>query len=436
DMSGLLKPYAAHKLVSTLKQEIGLPIHLHTHDTSGNGVATLLKAAEAGVDIVDVAIASMSSLTSQPSMNSVVTALAGTERDTGMDDRKLLPISEYWEHARKFYSGFEEGLTSPTTDIYLYEIPGGQYTNLRAQVESVGLGARWSEIKQNYRVVNDMLGDIVKVTPSSKMVGDFAIFMTQNNLTPENFAEKGKGLAFPDSIVSYFSGMMGQPEGGFPKDIQAIVLKGEKAITCRPGEHLAPMNFDEVRETMQEFCPNPDMKDIVSYALYPKVVKDYFAHKKDHSELSGLDTPIFFGGLRPGEATEVEIEEGKTLLIKLVLIGEPDEENYRRVVFELNGSRREVSILDKTESKSSAGVTQSLTADPNNPKDVGATLPGMVSKIMVTQGKAVKENDVVAVIEAMKMETTIVSKCSGVVGQIYVSEGQPVKAGELMMVIE
>ncbi|MCL2356762.1 MAG: pyruvate carboxylase [Defluviitaleaceae bacterium] len=436
DMSGLLKPYAAHKLVSTLKQEVGLPIHLHTHDTSGNGVATLLKAAEAGIDIVDVAIASMSSLTSQPSMNAVVTALAGTERDTGMDDRKLLPIAEYWEHARKFYTSFEEGLTSPTTDIYLYEMPGGQYTNLRAQVESVGLGSRWSEVKENYKNVNDMLGDIVKVTPSSKMVGDFAIFMTQNDLTPENLVEKAKNLAFPDSIVSYFSGMMGQPEGGFPKNIQEIVLKGKEAITCRPGEHLAPLNFDDVRDEMKDFCPEPTMQDIVSYALYPKVVKDYFAHKRDNSNLSGLDTSVFFGGLRPGEATEVEIEEGKTLLIKLVLIGEPDEENYRRVVFELNGSRREVSVLDKTESKSGAASSQAPTADPNNPKDVGATLPGMVSKIMVAQGKAVKENDVVAVIEAMKMETTIVSKCSGVVGQIYVKEGQPVKAGELMMVIE
>jgi pyruvate carboxylase len=436
-MSGLLKPYAAQKLVSTLKNEIGLPIHLHTHDTSGNGVATLLKAAEAGVDIVDVAISSMSSLTSQPSMNAVVTALEKHERDTGLDDAKLIPIAEYWEQARKFYSAFEEGLSSPTTDIYRYEMPGGQYTNLRAQVDSVGLGANWKEVKENYKNVNDMLGDIVKVTPSSKMVGDFAIFMTQNNLTPKNFSEKAKNLSFPDSIVSYFSGMMGQPQGGFPKDIQDIVLKGKEAITCRPGEHLAPIDFEKIKDEMKDFCPEPSMQDIVSYCLYPKVVKEYFVNRTENSDLSILDTPVFFGGLRPGEATEVEIEEGKTLLIKLVLIGEPDEENYRRVVFELNGSRREIIILDKTEDVAHVSKAPPVqTADPHNIKEIGATLPGMISKITVSQGSSVKENDVVAVIEAMKMETTIVAKCAGVVGKIYVTENHTVKAGELMMVIE
>ncbi|MCL2224126.1 MAG: pyruvate carboxylase [Defluviitaleaceae bacterium] len=436
DMSGLLKPYAAEKLVSTLKSEVGLPIHLHTHDTSGNGVATLLKAAEAGVDIVDVAIASMSSLTSQPSMNSVVAALQGHERDTGMDDQKLIPISEYWEQARKFYAPYEEGLTSPTTDIYRYEMPGGQYTNLRAQVESVGLGSSWKEVKENYKNVNDMLGDIVKVTPSSKMVGDFAIFITQNNLTPENIVEKAKNLAFPDSVVSYFSGMMGQPQGGFPKDLQEIVLKGKTAITGRPGEHLEPVDFEKIKAEMESFCPEPTMQDIVAYCLYPKVIKDYYAHRNQNSDLSILDTPVFFGGLRTGEFTEVEIEDGKTLLIRLVLIGEPDEENYRRVVFELNGFRREIIVQDKTIEKTSVKAAASLIADPENPKDIGASLPGMVSKITVSQGSAVKENDVVAVIEAMKMETTIVSKCSGVVGKIFVTEGQPVKAGELLMQIE
>jgi pyruvate carboxylase len=409
---------------------------LHTHDTSGNGVATLLKAAEVGVDIVDVAISSMSSLTSQPSMNAVVTALHGHERDTGMDDQLLIPIAEYWDAARKFYASFEEGLTAPTTDIYRYEMPGGQYTNLRAQVESVGLGSNWKEVKENYKKVNDMLGDIVKVTPSSKMVGDFAIFMTQNNLTPENIVEKAKNLAFPDSVVSYFSGMMGQPQGGFPKDLQEIVLKGAEAITCRPGEHLASVNFDEVAKEMQSFCPNPTMQDIVSYCLYPKVIKDFYAHRKENSDLSILDTPVFFGGLRPGEITEVEIEEGKTLLIRLVLIGDPDEENFRRVVFELNGSRREISILDKTESSKTTQTQTVLRADPTNPHEIGATLPGMISKITVHQGSTVKENDVVAIIEAMKMETTIVSKCAGIISQIHVKEHLTVKAGDLMMTVE
>ena len=437
DMSGLLKPYAAHKLVTTLKNEIGLPIHLHTHDTSGNGVATVLKAAEAGVDIVDTAIASLSSLTSQPSMNAIVAALEGHERDTGLCDENLLPIAEYWEHARKFYSAFEEGLTSPTTDIYKFEMPGGQYTNLKAQVDSVGLGSRFKDVKDMYRSVNAMLGDIVKVTPSSKMVGDFSIFMVQNNLTPENIVERGKHLAFPDSVVSYFSGMMGQPQGGFPKDIQKIVLKDQTAITCRPGEHLPPANFDAVKEKMAAFCPSANMQDVVSHCLYPKLVEEFFAHRQEYSDLSAMDTPVFFGGLLPGESTEVEIEDGKVLLIRLVHIGDLDDENNRLVVFELNGSRREIVVRDNTVVTATAkAASAALVADPANAAEIGATLPGMISKLTVQTGDKVVEGDVVAVIEAMKMETTIVSRATGVVGQVYVQEGRTVKAGELLMRVE
>jgi pyruvate carboxylase len=433
DMSGLLKPYAAEKLVKTLKSEIGLPIHFHTHDTSGNGIAAILKATEAGLDIADVAISSMSSLTSQPSMNSVVTALVGQERDTGLDDEKLLPISAYWEQARKFYAQFEEGLTTPTTDIYKYEIPGGQYTNLRAQVESLGLGKRFGDVKDKYREVNDMLGDIVKVTPSSKMVGDLAIFMVQNSLTPSNIVEKGKNLAYPDSVVSYFEGMMGQPQRGFPADIQEIVLKGKTPVTGRPGEHLTPVDFDKTAEQMKSFCPNPAMQDILAYCLYPKVIEAYYANRQEYSDLSTLETPVFYNGLAPGRATEVEIEEGKSLLINLVLIGDLEEDNTRRVVFELNGHRREISVHDTTVQQTSVKATEVLIADPDNPKDVGATLTGMISKLMVSQGDAVKENDVVAIIEAMKMETTILSKADGVVERIYVLEGQTLKAGDLIL---
>ncbi|MDY5611804.1 pyruvate carboxylase, partial [Dysosmobacter sp.] len=257
DMSGILKPYAAKKLVSTLKQEIGIPIQLHTHDTSGNQVATCLMAAEAGVDVVDLAISSMAGMTSQPSMNAVVAALQGTERDTGMDLDRLQHLTDYWEDVRKRYDSFEGGITCNSTDIYRYEIPGGQYTNLKPQVESLGLGSRFQEVKENYRVVNQMLGDIVKVTPSSKMVGDMAIFMTQNDLTPETIVEKGEGLAFPDSAVSYFSGMMGQPAGGFPKDLQKVVLKGKEPITCRPGELLEPVDFEAKKKEMKSFDPDP-----------------------------------------------------------------------------------------------------------------------------------------------------------------------------------
>ena len=433
DMSGLLKPYAAHKLVTTLKSEIGLPIHLHTHDTSGNGVATVLKAAEAGVDIADAAISSLSSLTSQPSLNAVVTALEGTERDTGLNDMKLLPISEYWEHVREYYSKFEEGLTSPATDIYRYEIPGGQYSNLKFQVESVGLKNRYHEVKEKYKEVNDMLGDIVKVTPSSKMVGDLAIFMVQNELTAENIVEKGARLSYPDSVVSYFEGMMGQPQNGFPEDIQKIVLKGAKPIKGRPGEHLPPVDFAKIKEEMASFCPDPTMQDVISYCLYPKVMKDYFEQIAEYSDLSIMDTPVFFNGLALGESTVVEIADGKVLFIRLISIGEPDENNNRSVVFELNGRSREVLIHDTTQGAVQSTVT---LADLDNDFEIGASIPGMVSKFNVVVGDKVKANEVLAIIEAMKMETTVMSKVDGVIDKIHVKANQPVKAGELIITMK
>ena len=430
DMSGLLKPYAAHKLVSTLKQEVGLPIHLHTHDTSGNGVATLLKAAEAGCDIVDTAISSLSSLTSHPSMNSIVTALEGSERDTGIKDDNLLPMSEYWEHARKFYVQFEEGLTSPATDIYKYEIPGGQYSNLKPQVESLGLGHRFNDVKEKYAEVNEMLGDIVKVTPSSKMVGDMAIFMVQNDLTKENIKTDGANLSYPDSVVSYFSGMMGQPEGGFDAELQKIVLKGKEPVTCRPGELLEPIDFEKVKAEIADFAPDADMETVVSYCLYPKVIKDYFANICEYSDLSTLATPVFLNGLKIGQMSEVCIGEGKTLFIKLIAIGDVDDEGNRLVQFELNGFRRSVAIKDNTEGASSSNIA---LADVNNPLEIGSSIPGMVSRVMVKKGDKVKKNDVLAVIEAMKMETTVVAKVDGVIDEVLVSEKATVKSGELLI---
>ena len=265
DMSGLLKPYAAKKLVTTLKQEVGIPIHLHTHDTSGNQVAALLMAAEAGVDIVDCAIDSMSSMTSQPSLNAVVTALEGQERDTGLSSVGLQRLSDYWADVRLRYAKFEAGIKNPSTDIYRYEMPGGQYTNLQAQVESIGLGRQFEAVKEMYKTVNDMLGDIVKVTPSSKMVGDLAIFMVQNDLTPENIVARGEALTFPDSVVSYFKGMMGQPAWGFPEDLQKVVLKGEKPITCRPGELLPPVDFAAARAEVEKFYPDASDRGVRLY---------------------------------------------------------------------------------------------------------------------------------------------------------------------------
>ena len=433
DMSGLLKPYAAKKLVGTLKQEIGIPVQLHTHNTSGNQVATLLMAAEAGVDVVDCAISSMSSLTSQPSLNSVVTALQGTERDTGLDPVRLQYLSDYWEDVRKRYDSFDTGIKCPTTDIYRYEIPGGQYTNLKPQVESLGLGPRFQEVKENYRVVNQMLGDIVKVTPSSKMVGDMAIFMTQNDLTPENIVERGESLAFPDSAVSYFSGMMGQPAFGFPKDLQRVVLKGKPPITCRPGELLEPVDFKEKEAELKKLTPHPTWRDVLSYCLYPKVMEDYIKNQKEYGYIMRLGSHVFFHGLAVGETNKVNIADGKTLVIKYLGLGELDEEGMRTVCFELNGVRRDVKVPDELAQKDIIKVPM---ADPEDKSQVGASIPGAVSKILVKPGDHVEVNQTLVVIEAMKMETAITARMDGVIESVEVKEGSTVKGGQLLMTLK
>ncbi len=433
DMAGLLKPYAATKLIKALKQEISIPIHLHTHDTSGNGVATLLMAAEAGVDIVDTAFNAMAGLTSQPALNSIVAALENTEYDTGIDILNIQKISNYWTDVRKVYEAYESGLKSGTAEIYKYEIPGGQYSNLRPQVESFGMGHLFNEIKETYRDVNELLGDIVKVTPSSKVVGDLAIFMVKNELTNENITEKGKDLTFPDSVVSYFKGMMGQPSGGFPKELQKIVLKGEKPIKCRPGEILEPVDFDEIGKKLKsEFNMKANMRNKLSYALYPKVYSEYLKSLEQYGELSNLESHVYFYGLKEGEISEVELEEGKILIVKLVEVGKIDEEGYRTVVFEVNGNRREIKILDKSYGENRV-VDVTVMADPNNKKEIGSSIPGTITKVLVKNGDTVKEKQSLIVIEAMKMETNILSTIEGEVDSILVSEGQQVKAGQLLI---
>ncbi|MDR0905400.1 MAG: pyruvate carboxylase [Oscillospiraceae bacterium] len=433
DMSGLLRPYAAKKLVETLKQEVGLPIHLHTHDTSGNQIAAYLLASEAGVDIVDTAIPAVSSLTSQPPMNSLVAALQGTPRDTGFDLNRLQDLDNYWSDVRLRYGVFDSGLSNPMTEIYRYEIPGGQYTNLQPQVVSLGLGDRFDEVKEAYKTVNDMLGDLVKVTPSSKMVGDLAIFMVQNNLTPENIIEKGATLAFPDSVVSYFKGMMGQPAWGFPPELQKVVLKGEEPITCRPGELLEPVDFDAGRRELQKYMKNPTERDIISWFIYPKVVEDYIKHNTEYGYIAGLTSNVFFGGLDIGETTKIDIEDGKTLVIKYIGLGDVNDEGLRVVNFELNGMRREVTVPDPHVKDTGRHV---LLADPEDKSHVGASIPGMIAKLNVAVGDAVEENQVLAVVEAMKMEINIAARMGGTVDKILVSQGQSVKAGELIIVIK
>lgn len=431
DMSGLLKPYAAKKLVTALKNEINIPIHLHTHDVSGNQVAAILLAAEAGVDVVDTAISSMAGLTSQPSMNAVVAALERNERDTGLKLDELQKLTDYWADVRLRYSNFDGGLKSTATDIYKYEIPGGQYTNFQPQVASLGLGQRFEEVKEMYATVNGMLGDIVKVTPSSKMVGDLAIFMVQNDLTPENIVERGEALTFPDSAVSYFKGMMGQPTWGFPEDLQKVVLKGEKPLSGRPGESLPPVDFEEVRKKMEPFMNGEliNRRAMLSYCMYPKVYEEYRSHRKEYGYLMRMGSHVFFNGMALGETNKINIDDGKTLVIKYLGLGDLNDDGTRNVCFELNGMRREVAVPDKN---AVATIKQAVLANPEDKSEIGASIPGAVTKVEIKVGDKVKENQVIAVVEAMKMETSVVARMDGTVDEVLVKAGQTVVAGELL----
>ncbi|MCR4944183.1 MAG: pyruvate carboxylase [Clostridium sp.] len=439
DMSALLKPYAAKKLITALKNEISIPIHLHTHDTTGNGVATALMAAQAGVDIIDTTFNSMSGLTSQPALNSIVAALEHTDRATGIDLAGIQKLDDYWMAVRPVYNNFESDLKTGTAEIYKYEIPGGQYSNLKPQVESFGLGHRFDDVKKMYREVNMMLGDIIKVTPSSKMVGDLAIFMIQNDLTPENIYEKAQGLAFPDSVVTYFKGMMGQPEGGFPEELQKLVLKGEEPITVRPGELLPPEDFDKIKEYLKDkYKFEANDKQLLSYALYPDVYEKYIKFNFEYGDLSRMGSDIFYHGLSEGETCEIEVAEGRTLIVQLIEIGKVDEEGYRTLSFEINGNRREIKIKDKHEKANASKSTRNVIkmADSDNDKEVGAAIPGNVIKVLVKEGDIVKENDSLMVIEAMKMETNITAQTGGVVEKILVKEGEQVKSGQLLLVLK
>ena len=349
DMAGLLKPLAAYKLVKALKENIGIPIHLHTHDTSSNGSAMLLKASEAGVDIVDAALSSLSGLTAQPNLNALVATLEGSERDPLVNAPGLQKLANYWETVRDYYSPFESGLKSGTAEVYHHEIPGGQYSNYKPQVAGMGLIERWDDCKEMYHKVNMMFGDIVKVTPSSKVVGDMSMFLVKNNLEPEDVFTSKEELAFPESVVGMFKGMLGQPYQGWPEELQKIILKGEQPITCRPGELLEPVDFEEEKLKLEEKLGHRiDDRALVSAILYPNVYPEFDLHRQRYSDTSVFPTPIFFYGLEPGQETSLDIEPGKTLIIKLNAVGKVQKDGTRTVYFELNGNNRSVVIRDQS----------------------------------------------------------------------------------------
>ncbi|WP_429647736.1 pyruvate carboxylase [Aeribacillus pallidus] len=434
DMAGLLKPQAAYRLISELKDTVDIPIHLHTHDTSGNGIFTYAKAIEAGVDIVDVAVSSMAGLTSQPSANTLFYALQGTERQPDVDIQSYELLSRYWEDVRKYYQDFESGILSPHTEVYQHEMPGGQYSNLQQQAKAVGLGDRWDEVKDMYRRVNQLFGDIVKVTPSSKVVGDMALFMVQNNLTEQDILERGDKLDFPDSVVQLFEGYLGQPYGGFPEELQKVILKGREPINVRPGELLEDVDFDEVKkELFEELGRQVTSFDAIAYALYPKVFREYNEAVQQYGDLSVLDTPTFLYGMRLGEEIEVEIETGKTLIVKLVSIGQAQADGTRIVYFELNGQPREVIIRDQS---IKSAVASRVKADPKNEAHIGATMPGTVIKVLVEKGEKVEKGDHLMITEAMKMETTVQAPYSGVVRDIFVQAGDAIQPGDLLIELQ
>ncbi|MEB6550640.1 pyruvate carboxylase [Heyndrickxia sporothermodurans] len=434
DMAGLLKPQAAYQLISELKETIDIPIHLHTHDTSGNGLYTYAKAIDAGVDIVDVALNSMAGLTSQPSLNGLYYALEGTERKPKINIESAEKLSDYWEDVRKYYRDFESGMNSPHTEVYRHEMPGGQYSNLQQQAKAVGLGDRWDEVKEMYQIVNRMFGDIVKVTPSSKVVGDMALFMVQNDLTEEDVYSRGMKIDFPDSVVELFQGYLGQPVGGFPKELQKVILKDREPITIRPGELMENVDLPSLKDALsKEIGREANDHETISYALYPKVFLDYVKTVQQFGDVSVIDTPTFFYGMRLGEEIEVEIEKGKTLFVQLVSIGQPRKDGTRIVYFELNGQPREIIIKD--ESIKSA-VANKVKADPKNEQQIGATMPGTVIKLMVSKGDRVNQGDHLMITEAMKMETTVQAPFSGVVKELYVQNGEAITPNDLLIEIE
>ncbi|MGF1594523.1 MAG: pyruvate carboxylase [Kiloniellaceae bacterium] len=433
DMGGLCKPAAARLLVETLKQEVGLPLHFHTHDTSGIAAASVLAAAEAGVDAVDAALDAMSGLTSQPNLGSICAALEGSARDPGLDHGRLRQLSTYWEGARRYYRPFESEMRAGASSVYDHGMPGGQFTNLQEQARSLGLAQRWPEVEKAYAQVNRMFGDIVKVTPTSKVVGDLALYMVSNGLTPEDIENPKKEIAFPASVIALFRGEVGQPYGGFPEALQKKILKGEKPLTERRGALLPPADLAASKaEAEKKVRRQISQRELSSYLMYPDVFVDYAAHRRAYSDTSVLPTPVYFYGLEPGQEVAVEIERGKILIISYLATSDADDEGQRTIFFELNGQPRTVKVLDKAVAASGRVRRK---ADDGDPAQVGAPMPGMIVNVC-DAGSAVKQGDRLFTIEAMKMETAVYAKVDGKVAEVVAHTGQRVEPHDLVVVLE
>ena len=435
DMSGILKPEAAYQLIKTLKQEITIPIHLHTHDTSGNAIAMYSRAIDAGVDIIDTANAALSGQNSQPDANALYYTRQGTERTIEVDVDANDKMSEYWKATRDYYRSFETDLKTSFTKVYDVEVPGGQYSNLRAQANSLGLSTRFDDVLDMYKRVNLLFGDIIKVTPSSKVVGDMALFMVQNDLNEESVIERGEMLDFPEPVISFFEGQIGQPAGGMNEELRNVVLKGRDFITDRPGKHIEPYDFEQAHKELEQILSERDITDeaLLSYALYPKVYKDYLNFYEEYNKVQVIDTPTFMYGMELNEKTMVEIETGKSLLIELTSIGPLKEGGSRTVYFDLNGMPYEVEVPDRNV-EGTAVVRPK--ADKMNPKEIGAQMPGTVIKVFVNVGDSVTQNQPLIATEAMKMESTIQAPIEGIIKKIYVSEQEQVKGDDLLIEFE
>jgi pyruvate carboxylase len=432
DMAGLCRPYAAQALVKALKEEVGLPIHFHTHDTSGISSTSIIKASEAGVDVVDLAIASMSGSTSQPNLNSIVAALQNTPRDTGLNLDTLNEFSDYWEQVRELYKPFDTAPKTGSAEVYLHEMPGGQYTNLKEQAASMGLGHRWPEIARCYAEVNQLLGDIVKVTPSSKVVGDMALFLFTRGIKPQDVVNLEPGVTpFPASVIDMLRGGLGQPMDGWPKDVQKVVLGKERPLKGRPGAGLDPLNLKDERKALTSKLKREATEDdLYSHLMYPEVFAEYAKFQHQYGDVSVLPSGSFFYGLKPGEEMSVEIEPGKTLFMRLINVGAVDKDGRRTVTYELNGMTRETHVLDKSVK---AVAKTRAKADPADPLQVGAPIPGIITSVNVSVGNKVAKSAKLFTMEAMKMQTTIYAAADGVVSEIFAQVGESVESKDLLM---